>query len=202
MRAEFIESIKKNQLAFGMNLTPSKIDLLADHYELVLESNEILHLVAPASAEEFAVRHFLESLTLLEFLPQNAGIADIGPGAGFPSLPCLIVRDDLKAVLIESKPKKARFLQEVSEKLGLADRVQIINRQFEETGKPDVSFVTCRALDNFSKKLGKLIKWSKGSTLLLFSGGELGEELKKLKIDYERRLTPGSERRFLYIVEN
>jgi 16S rRNA (guanine527-N7)-methyltransferase len=202
MRDAVIESIEKHQDEFGLRLARPKIELLADFFELIQEHNEILHLVAPTHPEEFAVRHILESLTLLEFLPENAGIADIGPGAGFPSVPCLLVRDDLNGVLIESKPRKAGFLEKVSTKFGLEDRVQILCRQFEETTKPGVQFVACRALDKFPKKLPKLIRWSKGSTLLLLSGAELGEELEKLEIVFNRRLTPGSERRYLYLIEN
>jgi 16S rRNA (guanine527-N7)-methyltransferase len=105
------------------------------------------------------VRHILESLTLLEFLPRNAKFADVGTGAGLPSIPCLIAREDLRGVLIESKLKKAVFLEEVLSKCALQKRTTIINRQFEEISKPFVSFVTCRALDKFTQKLPKLLRW-------------------------------------------
>jgi 16S rRNA G527 N7-methylase RsmG len=78
MRSEFITAINANQAAFGMQLAPDKIERLADYYEFVLEHNAILHLVAPAGAEEIAVRHILESLMLLEFLPEYANFADVG----------------------------------------------------------------------------------------------------------------------------
>ena len=95
-----------------MELSASSVERLADYYELVQEHNPLLHLVAPCPPEEFAVRHILESLTLLEYLPTGAKFADVGAGAGLPSIPCLLVRDDLRSVLIESKEKKARFLED------------------------------------------------------------------------------------------
>jgi 16S rRNA G527 N7-methylase RsmG len=61
----------------------------------------------------------------------------------------MIVRDDLGAVLIESKEKKTRFLESTVVELGIANRVEIINRQFAETTLTGVSLVTCRALDRF-----------------------------------------------------
>jgi len=173
---------------------------LADYYELVQEHNPLLHLVAPCSAEEFAVRHILESLTLLEFLPKNSCFADVGAGAGLPSIPCLLVRDDLTAVLIESKIKKAGFLQTVFAKCKLEYRARVINRQFSEVQKPDVSYVACRALDRFSEKLPQLIKWSGDCTMLFFGGPNLRTKLKECGRGFEERLMPMSDQRFLFVV--
>jgi 16S rRNA (guanine527-N7)-methyltransferase len=199
MRDEFIEAVEKNQPEFGLSIPDSKIELLADYYETVIESNDLLHLVAPSSVDEFVIRHILESLAILEFLPQNARFADIGPGAGLPSIPCLIVRDDLESVLIESKLKKASFLERVVEKLGLESRVHILNNQFEEVEFPETSYVTCRALDKFTKKLPKIIKWAGKATLLLFGGNSMREALEMSGVNFDERLIQMSEQRFLFI---
>lgn len=202
MREDFIKALRKLQPDFDLNLTNEKINALADYYELVQKHNEILHLVAPCSPEEFAVRHILESLTLLEFLPKNTRFADVGTGAGLPSIPCLLVREDLQGVLIESKLKKANFLSEVLAKCNLHNRAEIINRQFEEIKKPDVSYVLCRALDKFTKKLPKLLRWSERSSLIFFGGNNLRDELDILKINYSEKLMPLSEQRYLFYIKN
>src|SRR5476651_1328550 len=98
MRQQFKNAISEHQQAFGLTIAEEKIEKLADFYELILEHNEFLHLVGPCSPEEFALRHILESLTLLEHLPEGARFADVGAGGGLPSIPCLLVRDDLRAV--------------------------------------------------------------------------------------------------------
>lgn len=201
MRTEFVESIKKQQSAFGLNLSNEKIETLADYYELIRKHNRLLHLVAPSCAEEFAVRHVLESLTLLEFLPKDAKFADVGTGAGLPSIPCLIARDDLRGVLIESKTKKASFLATAAAELKLERRAKIINRQFEEAEKPVVSYVACRALDKFSDKLPRLLKWSGKSGLLFFGGNNLREALQKCGVNFAEKLMPMSEQRFLFVAE-
>ena len=199
MTEKFIETIQNQQADFGLKLEQDQIEKLADYYRLVQEHNALLHLVAPSTEEEFAVRHILESLTLLEFLPRNAKFADVGTGAGLPSIPCLIVREDLRGVLIESKLKKAVFLREALEKCGLEKRANLINRQFEEVSKPDVSFVTCRALDKFTQKLPKLLKWSRGAKLLFFGGNSLRDELVKNRVQFTEKLMPFSEQRYLFI---
>lgn len=198
MRRDFIEALEKHQNAFDLPLSERQIARLADYYELVQAHNDLLHLVAPGTAEDFAVRHILESLTLLEFLPEKAKLADIGTGAGLPSVPCLLVREDLQGFLIESKIKKAKFLEAALSTFNLARRALILNRQFEELEKPTAAFVTCRALDKFTQKLPKILKWSRGSSVLLFGGNSLREALEKHDIRFRQKLMPLSEQRFLF----
>jgi 16S rRNA (guanine527-N7)-methyltransferase len=199
MTEKFIETIRNFQSDFGLKLEENHLKNLADYYELVQKNNPLLHLVAPCSEEEFAVRHILESLTLLEFLPKNTKFADVGTGAGLPSIPCLLVREDLQGILIESKLKKTVFLEEVVKECGLENRTSIINRQFEEVSKSGASHITCRALDKFTQKLPKLLKWSKGSDLLFFGGNSLRDELQKNRVKFKEKLMPMSEQRYLFI---
>lgn len=200
MRAEFIAALAANQTAFGIDLSPPALDRLATFYEFVQEHNPLLHLVAPCSSEEFAVRHVLESLTLLEHLPQNAKFGDVGAGAGLPSIPCLLVREDLSAVLIEAKLKKARFLETAAGELGLSSRATVVDRQFEEADPGNCQFITCRALDKFTLKLPRLVKWARGRKLLLFGGPALAAELESLQLQTDARLMPLSQQRFLFVV--
>lgn len=201
MREEFIEAVRSNLTAFDLTLADDAVERLADYYQIVQQHNPILHLVAPCSVEEFAVRHILESLRLLAFLPQNVRFADIGTGAGLPSIPCLIVRHDLSAVLIESKAKKAAYLIAAVAQLDIAERATIVNRQFEEVVTKDFSIVTCRALDKFSEKLPRVLKWAGRRRMLFFGGNALGEALKKAKVKFDRRLMPLSEQRYLFVTD-
>ena len=198
MRRELIETLKANLNDFDIELSDEKIEQLADYYELVQSDNPVLHLVAPCSAAEFATRHILESLTVLKHLPLNTRFADVGPGAGLPSIPCLIARDDLTAVMIESKEKKAKFLRRAASNLFAATRVEVINSQFEEVRNHDFRFVTCRALDKFVDKLPRLVKWSRTAKLLLFGGNALRESLVKLRIEHDTERMPLSEQRYLF----
>jgi 16S rRNA (guanine527-N7)-methyltransferase len=194
----FEQSLISNMGSFDLDLPTETVTLLGDYYSLLTRWNDRLHLVAPCSPEEFAVRHVLESLLLLPRLPQNAGVADIGSGGGLPIIPCLIVRPDLDVTLIESSQKKVVFLREASNRLGL--RTTIIAQPFEDVAAPPVSFVTCRALDQFMRKLPALINWApRGSTLLLFGGETLAEQLRRASVNFEQLLIPKSEKRYLFL---
>src|SRR5690349_5248733 len=139
----FEQALLANMGAFGVELSAEAVARLGTYYSLLTRWNERLHLVAPCSPEEFATRHVLESLILLQHLPQEAKIADIGSGGGLPIIPCLIARPDLAATLIESSQKKTVFLREALAAVGR--KTTIIARRFEEIEAPDVQFVSCRA---------------------------------------------------------
>lgn len=199
---DLITAIKAHQSAFGLSLGDDTVEQLARYYDLVQEQNALLHLVAPCSAEEFAVRHILESLTLLEYLPKNTKFADVGTGAGLPSIPCLLVRDDLKATLIESKEKKTAFLEQAVKTLGLSARATVVNRQFDETDISECQYATARALDKFTERLPRLLKWVKGKRALLFGGENLGLALQKSRRPFVQKQMPLSEKRYLFVVED
>jgi len=193
------QSLVSNMGSFDLDLPAETVARLSDYYNLLTRWNDRLHLVAPCSPEEFATRHVLESLLLLKHLPDGAKIADIGSGAGLPIIPCLIARPDLQATLIESSQKKSVFLREALNQLGRPSVV--IPKPFEQVQAPDASFVTCRALDQFMNKVSTLLNWAPGgSTLLLYGGESLREQLRRTKTKFEECLIPLSAQRFLFVV--
>jgi len=192
---KFEEALLLNQSVFEVELASEALADLSAYYSLLTRWNPRLHLVAPCSPEEFATRHILESLMLLEHLPPEAKIADIGSGAGLPIIPCLIARPDLHATLIESSQKKSVFLREALNAVGRT--ATIIAKPFEDIPPPDVSFITCRALDQFVEKVPDILEWAPRRGSLLLFGGEavrqkLGDQTREVRI-------PLSEKRFLFI---
>ncbi|MGH9945736.1 MAG: 16S rRNA (guanine(527)-N(7))-methyltransferase RsmG [Pyrinomonadaceae bacterium] len=198
MRSEFVSAIKTHEKLFALAISYTAIERLADYYELVLKHNELLHLVAPCEPEEFATRHILESLTMIEFLPKNAKFTDVGSGGGLPAIPCLIVREDLRATLIESKEKKARFLKTVLAECGLKERAEVIATQFSEVPKRRIENLTCRALDKFAPKLPSLLKWSGLSNYLFFGGKTVKSAMLAAGLSIEEKLMPLSDQRYLF----
>jgi 16S rRNA (guanine527-N7)-methyltransferase len=192
---QFQQSLLSHQHAYDVEVSSEALARLETFYSLLTRWNDRLHLVAPCSPAEFATRHVLESLILIKHLPAGAKIADIGSGAGLPIIPCLITRPDLETTLIESSQKKAVFLREALNAVGRT--ASVIAKRFEEIEPPPVSFITCRALDQFMNKATELIDWApRGATLLLFGGEGLRAKLPKA----EQLLVPGSERRYLFVL--
>lgn len=198
-RELLIATLAERAVLFGVSLDEPEMARLADFHAFLSGHNEILHLTAPMSPEEFATRHILESLTLLKHLPEGARFIDVGPGGGLPSIPCLLVRTDLTATLIESSVKKSGYLEQCIETLGLSSRARVIAKQFEETQTPSADFITSRALDKFTKKIPALLRWSIGKKKLLFGGPSLAEALEKEEVAFESELMPLSEQRYLFV---
>jgi 16S rRNA (guanine527-N7)-methyltransferase len=198
----FALALAANAARYGMELSAQAIAQLRRYYEHTQAWNGRLHLVAPCPPEEFATRHVLESLLALPFLREGARVADVGSGAGLPIIPCLILRPDLRAKLIEASSRKAVFLREALRLLNLGGAAGVINRRFETTEALELDCVTCRALDRFTEMLPKLLRWSPAtSTLLLFGGPTLRAELDNHALNYNTVQMPESEQRFLFVVK-
>ncbi len=197
---KFGQALWNNAAEFGIQLRAAEVTRLSKYYELLLKWNDRLHLVAPCSPEEFATRHVLESLLLLSHLPQKARVLDVGSGAGLPIIPCLIIRTDLSATLIESSPRKAVFLREALRDVSNREPAALTVARFEQTTAPEADFVTCRALDRFQRFLPALIQWAPPtSTLLLFAGEELRKQLEILLPNAKAERIPRSGRRYLIV---
>jgi 16S rRNA (guanine527-N7)-methyltransferase len=199
---EFSTALEQFAPRYDVQLDASAITRLREYYELVMNWNARLHLVAPCTPTEFATRHVLESLFVLPFLTEGARIIDVGSGAGLPIIPCLILRPSLRATLIDSSQKKAIFLREALRHIGAQDSAKVIAGRFENMLAPEAEFVTCRALDRFTEMLPKLIEWAPDSSrLLLFTKESLSQQIENLSLDSKGLLLPGTERRFLFLIK-
>ena len=79
--------------------------------ELLLFYNRKFNLTAITEHEEVFYKHFVDSVAGADLFPEHARVAEVGSGAGFPSIPLMIVRRDLQFLLIESTGKKCEFLR-------------------------------------------------------------------------------------------
>jgi 16S rRNA (guanine527-N7)-methyltransferase len=198
---KFRETLIAEAATYDLVLPAPALDGLAKYYEVLNVWNARAHLVAPCSPQEFATRHVLESLVLLKHLPLNAYVAEVGAGGGLPIVPCLIVRSDVRSVLIEAAQKKAVFLREALSQTGTSARASVINQRFESVATPPVDFITCRALERFEEMLPHLLEWApKTATLLLYGAKRLGSRLESLGFNHSAELMPNSTGRFLYVV--
>jgi 16S rRNA (guanine527-N7)-methyltransferase len=198
---EFDKALEAHAGEFGVRLSAGDRAGLRDYYSLVMAWNPRLHLVAPCPPEEFAARHVLESLLAVPFLAEGATVLDVGSGAGLPAVPCLVVRPDLKAVLIEASKKKSVFLQETLSRLGKTGGARVVAERFERVEPPAADYLTCRALERFTETLPGILRWSSGvKTLLLFGGDSLRAEIERAGLNFESVRAPRSERRFLFVV--
>lgn len=198
---EFDRALESHAGRYGVSLSERDRAGLLKYYEHLQAWNRRLHLVAPCSPVEFATRHVLESLVAIRYLPHGATVCDVGSGGGLPIIPCLIVRPDLSARLIEASIKKAVFLRESLRQTEVHAQSQVVCTRFEQTPMPDQPFVTCRALERFTEIFPTLVAWAaRATTLLLFGGPTLREQIEKADLLYTAVHLPESNQRFLFVV--
>lgn len=112
---------------------------------LLLEYNEKFNLTSLTEEREVLYKHFVDSLAGAPLFPQGARVCEVGSGAGFPSVPLMIVREDLFFTLIESTGKKCEFLRVVARELHLP--AEVLHLRAEEAGRGELreSFDICCA---------------------------------------------------------
>lgn len=104
--------------------------------ELLVDWNEKINLTAITEPREICEKHFLDSVLPFKLwggVFDGAEIIDVGTGAGFPSCPLKICRDDVKITLLDSLNKRINFLKAVSDELSL--NAECVHGRAEELGK-------------------------------------------------------------------
>jgi 16S rRNA (guanine527-N7)-methyltransferase len=115
------------EIGFGLNASGAESLLrLVDELEV---GNSQFNLTAIRDRPGMLRKHVLDSLSLQPYLV-GGRFADVGTGAGFPGLPLAIVNPERKFTLIEATGKKARFVAQTAERLGL-NNVQVVNARAE-----------------------------------------------------------------------
>ena len=120
----------------GIQLDDKAVDRLEKYMKLVIDWNEKINLTSITERDEFIVKHFCDSLSLLGKIDfrQGAKVIDIGTGAGFPAIPLKIARPDLNVTMLDSLNKRMVFIREqVLPEIGL--EAEVIHGRAEELSK-------------------------------------------------------------------
>ena len=108
---------------------------LKKYEDILIKANKTLNLVGKSTINDIWIRHFLDSVQVIDFIDKNSKtLVDMGSGAGFPGLVLAITLKDrkipLKIKLIEKSPKKVKFLKNIIKELQL--NVEVINKNVLE----------------------------------------------------------------------
>jgi 16S rRNA (guanine527-N7)-methyltransferase len=104
---------------------------LAQFGAFLCQENEKYNLTAVSSPRGIAVLHFADSLLFSDLIPEDSSCIDIGCGAGLPSVPLALTRDDLSFVCNDATAKKTAFIDAFAEKAGL-ENIKTLTGRAEE----------------------------------------------------------------------
>ena len=168
----------------GWSLSGAQLSALGRYQEMVLAAP--LNLTAITGDEDFAVKHFIDSLTLLPWVDKlgpDASFIDIGTGAGFPGIPLKIARPGLRMTLLDSLQKRILFLRQAVVELGLRD-VECTHARAEDMAKKGASYdiATARAVARLDKLAGYALPLVRpGGIFLAMKGPDVAAEIEEAK---------------------
>lgn len=151
---------------------------------LLLEYNQKYNLTSVVEEEEMRYKHFLDSAMGEQFFPRGAFVVEVGSGAGFPSIPLKLLREDLHFTLLESVGKKCDFLRQAIGELSLS-QMQVLKLRAEEGGRGQLreqADVCCaRAVARLNTLAEYCLPLVKVGGRFIAYKGELEEELQEAR---------------------
>jgi len=179
-----VQAEQASTVVFGERLS------IAEQYAEILSSVGVERgLLGPREVPRIWDRHLLNCVVLQELVERGARVVDVGSGAGLPGIPLAIARPDLLVTLVEPLLRRASFLQQVVDTLGLdvaVYRGRAEDRATQSTvGSADV--IAARAV----APLGKLMGWClplarAGGRVLAIKGDSAAEELARDRLAIRR----------------
>lgn len=133
-----------------------------------------------AVSDDALHRHYLDSLTALDLLPEGAQVIDVGSGAGFPGVPLELARPDLSMTLLDASRKRIDFLQHAIDTLPMdATAVHARAEDFPKTHRETFDVAVSRAVAS----LPVLLEWMLplvrvGGQCILWKGPGVAAELE------------------------
>jgi len=180
----FTEQLKSQQI----ELNKQQLIQLERYYELLVEWNEKMNLTGITERDAVYEKHFYDSISLAFYVDMKSkkNIADIGSGAGFPSIPLKIVFPHLQVLIVDSLNKRIGFLKHLVDQLGLQD-VQCVHGRAEDVARlpqyrDRYELVTARAVARLAVLNEFCLPFvAPGGVFASMKGASLSEELREAK---------------------
>jgi 16S rRNA (guanine527-N7)-methyltransferase len=202
------QSVLEALQAHGVALDAGDAEKLQGFLALLLTANEQFNLTAIKDPGDAWTKHVQDSLMLVP-LVASAGantLIDVGSGGGLPGLPLAITMPEVRMTLLEATGKKAAFLQQTAQALGLRN-VTVVAERAEIAAKDPVRFrqkfdvVTSRAVGRLPALLPITAPFARaGGHIFAIKGQQASAEvaesrplLKRMRVEcVDLRKTPTS----------
>ncbi|MCR2045450.1 16S rRNA (guanine(527)-N(7))-methyltransferase RsmG [Anaerosalibacter massiliensis] len=183
-----VDTLVESAGKLNILLDKDEIDRFILYKKILKEWNEKINITAIKDDEEIDIKHFLDSITLLDtgLFDEKIRVIDIGTGGGFPGIPIKILRDNMELVLLDSLKKRISFLDEVVDRLELKG-VKTIHGRAEDYGKDkkyreNFHIATSRAVASLDVLCEYTLPFVKiGGYFIAMKGEDIEGELKEAK---------------------
>ena len=171
------ETLRSQAEELGTELTPEAEGRLLAYEQLLRERGVDLGVVSANDAPRLRSRHILDSLRAMGTIrPQDSDAYDLGSGGGLPGVVIAAALPFLEVTLVETRRRRAAFLELVIERLELQNASVLASRIEDLTWPVDVCFARALAPAAESWALaGRLLR--PGGRLVYFAGDEVDRAL-------------------------
>jgi 16S rRNA (guanine527-N7)-methyltransferase len=175
-------------LVQGITLSSYQLKQFSDYYEQLIIWNEKMNLTGITEREQVYIKHFYDSVSLSFYVSLQSvqTLADIGSGAGFPSIPLKIVFPHLKITIVDSLNKRIQFLNHIVNFLHL-DNVSCVHGRAEDLARNEkhrdqFDLVTARAVAKLNILNELCLPFvNKSGLFVAMKGSDPTEELNEAK---------------------
>ena len=169
----------------NISINDDMLNKYALYYEKLIEVNEYMNLTTITEEDEVYIKHFYDSLTLNLAINdlKNISLCDVGAGAGFPSVPLAIAREDINVTIIDSLNKRINFLNDLISYINI-NNVKAFHYRAEDYAKEkrdSFDVVTARAVARLNILSELCLPLVKIGGLFVAMKAELSEELDEAK---------------------
>jgi 16S rRNA (guanine527-N7)-methyltransferase len=169
----------------GFENDPLLIEKLEIYLATLKKWNRVYNLTAIDEDSEIIVKHFLDSLSVNQYIQNSGRILDVGTGAGFPGLVLALFNPEKSFVLVDGVSKKISFLQEMIGKLNLKNVIAVHTKveQYNEAEQFDIIISRAFAdIKKMTKLTSHLIK--DGGKFIAMKGPDVMSELDDISLPF------------------
>jgi len=132
----FEEIVAEGARAIGIDLARHQLSQCRQYAEHLSHAQRSVNLTAIGSPTEIAVKHFVDSICAVRSaaLLSARTIVDVGSGAGFPAVPLAIALPQARVIAVESRAKRAAFVEKSAHECGIENLIVQAARS-EELGR-------------------------------------------------------------------
>ena len=93
-KEDFKRIMIENLKEINIYLSDFQLEQFYNYMNILIEWNKFMNLTGITDPKEIIIKHFIDSLTVLDKIDRNNTIIDVGTGAGFPGIPIKIASPD------------------------------------------------------------------------------------------------------------
>ena len=169
----------------GYENDPLLIEKLEIYLATLKKWNKVYNLTAINEDSEIIVKHFLDSLSVNQYIQNSGRILDVGTGAGFPGLILALFNPEKSFVLVDGVSKKISFLQEMIGKLNLKNVIAVHTKVEQYNVAEQFDIIISRAFADI-KKMTKLTSHliKDGGKFIAMKGPDVISELDDISLPF------------------